>query len=530
MIYRLTILLFFVLAFDCAAQAGNDLFDDTYIHVIEINSVEPLSYSEFHNQLFDSHEPASSNHLIERANFPAVVTIDGAELDSVGVRYKGKSSFEFAYVFGKYPLKLDFNEFISGQEYDGLKKINLHNNLLDVSCMRSKLASEIMQRMGITATRVAYAKVYVNGSYRGLYSLVEQIDKTFVKSNFAPDTTGFLHKAYALSIGPVNVFPGQVTTDEGLAYSAPLKTKKSTGNYQPLRDYIIACNSATDLEFENDVNGIFDLESFIEQQAINMIISDYDHYCAANWNFYMYLDPVENKWYMLPWDYDIGFGTQEINIEDPANANWFNSDACFLNQRLLDIPSLKIRYHEALCEVIKYGMDSLWINNRINEIRDLIDMEVENDPFFWNVSDYNASLNQDHEISGTGSPFDFFSNRGIRDYINQKFEEVRQSLLGVGFNCDEFTTSAKTFFNDAEVRVYPNPVADFIRLENSSNDEIKNILIMNSLGHKVKSINNFDKSSQESCSIDLSNLPSGIYYLKLDGDFETNAIHRILKI
>ena len=523
-----------IVSVNCTAQDGDNIYDDTYIHIVEINSIEPLSYNDFHTELYNSHQAVYWDYSGEKPYFHAVVAIDGNIVDSVGLRYKGISSFEAAPGIEKYALKIDLNEFVSGQSYDGIKKINLNNNIQDVSCMRAKLASEIMNRMGIAAPRVAHAKVYVNGSYRGIYSLVEQIDKTFVRNNYAADSTGYLHKAWGLSIGyGTPTWGGQDTSQLYLSAWSPLKTKQSTNNYQPLREFIDACNNLTDLEFENDVNGMFDLETFIEQQAINMTLSDRDHYCLANWNFYMYLNPEDNKWYMIPWDYDLSFGTQIpwTHIDNPADPNLYNQtsdlfdqDRCLLNRRMFDSPSLKNRYHEALCEVINYGMDSLWINNRIDEIRDLIGTEVENDPFFHNISSYNTYLNDTLFISGTGNwLLDGVSNQGIREYINQRFQEVRQSLLDNGFDCNSATIELdEDGFSNSIINIYPNPAIDIINIDVAGN--LKYEATIFDLQGRIM-IREINKSA-----INIQTLPHGTYLIEIE-DLVTGqkVIEKIIK-
>ena len=38
-------LLCVIISINCTAQDGDNLFEDTYIHIVEINSIEPLSYN-----------------------------------------------------------------------------------------------------------------------------------------------------------------------------------------------------------------------------------------------------------------------------------------------------------------------------------------------------------------------------------------------------------------------------------------------------------------------------------------------------
>ena len=97
--------------------------------------------------------------------------IDGVEIDSVGVRIKGLTS-----VLGMYPpFKLDFNEYVSGQKFDGLKKLNLNNSFTDGTKQRDRLAYQLYRDAGIPAPRTAYAEVYINDEFIYVYLLVSTL-------------------------------------------------------------------------------------------------------------------------------------------------------------------------------------------------------------------------------------------------------------------------------------------------------------------------------------------------------------------
>lgn len=510
--FFLTFILFYQFSF---SQNGNSLFDDTYIHDIRINSLAPYSYQQFHDTLHSSHSKVFSLTDSSLKNYyRASVKIDGVVLDTIGVRYKGNSTFQNADVIGKYPIKLDFNEFVSGQKLDDLKKLNLHNNLLDVSCMRAKLAFEIMKRMGIASPRTAYAKVYINGDYRGLYTMVEQIDKTFVRSNFDPNNTGYLHKSFGFTVGyATSNFSGQDTSDASLAIFMPLKTKKSSQNYQPIRDFVIKANAATDPQFENDIDGVFDLDTFIKQQAVNIVLSDKDHYCTANWNFYMYQNPADNKWYMIPWDYDLAFEAVDGNlILDPADYSSLYDVTSYLTKRMMNIPNLKTQYRKALCEVVTMGMDSIWINKRINTLKNLISTEVENDPHFWSMTNFETYLDQSYTVSASGSNLDGTIIKGIRDYTNKRYAQVVNSLTAHSYTCNLALGIDENDFNliDKHI-VFPNPTEDGAYIMGRELD-VSAIKVYNMLGQSIypNSIKRVDENTVE---LDLSNLRAKTMYI-----------------
>ncbi len=70
-------------------------------------------------------------------------------------------------------------------------------------------------------------------------------------------------------------------------------------------------------------------------------------------------------------------------------------------------------------------------------------------------------------------------------------------------------------FAEANTKLYPNPVKDILNLSFSEHTrKSKSVLIYNSMGSKLKTI----KVSNDNESIDVSRLPSGIYYLRIIGD------------
>src|SRR5688572_23251817 len=114
------------------------------------------------------------------------VEIDGTLMLDCGVKFKGNSSYNNPST--KKPFKIDMNEFVSGQEYDGLKKLNLNNCFKDPSFMREKIMNDFLREHGLYAPRVHYTNVYINNTLWGLYTAVEEVDvKPFLRNNIGDD-------------------------------------------------------------------------------------------------------------------------------------------------------------------------------------------------------------------------------------------------------------------------------------------------------------------------------------------------------
>ena len=156
---------------------GDTLFNSSHIHEINITFTQPNWWDSllYYKQYADSFNLSTQTLM---GNF----IIDGTQIDSVGVKLKGNSSF--GYPGRKKPIKITFNEYVSGKKLEGLTVLNLNNNMLDPTMMREKLLLDFMNKKGLAAPRCTYAKVSYNGQYVGLYKMIEQVDKEFIITHF----------------------------------------------------------------------------------------------------------------------------------------------------------------------------------------------------------------------------------------------------------------------------------------------------------------------------------------------------------
>lgn len=113
---------------------------------------------------------------------------DGELVSNVGVRSKGHSSL-WTVAHSRRPrfsLKIDFNLFNRTRNFRGLKKVNLNNGFTDPTLIRERLAYELFDQMDIPTPRSSFIDLWVNDTHLGVYTMVEQIDRAFLRRHF-PD-------------------------------------------------------------------------------------------------------------------------------------------------------------------------------------------------------------------------------------------------------------------------------------------------------------------------------------------------------
>jgi len=137
------------------------IFDDTRIHDYELhfyisNWADSLTYYYEHGEEY----------------MPAQLTYEGQALDSIGVRYKGNSSYMMARRTPKKPFKFKFDKYKKSQTFFDIKELNFSNCVKDPSFMREKIGYDIVRRY-VPAPRAAYANIYIEGELIGFYVQVE---------------------------------------------------------------------------------------------------------------------------------------------------------------------------------------------------------------------------------------------------------------------------------------------------------------------------------------------------------------------
>jgi spore coat protein CotH len=123
---------------------------------------------------------------------------DGEPYRNVAIRPKGMSSLMSGRENGRMPLKIDFNFFNFAQNFRGIKKLNLNNGFSDPTFIRETIGYELFEQMGLPTPRRAFADVWVNNTHLGLYTIVEQVDKTFLRRNFT-NSEGNLYKPESMA-------------------------------------------------------------------------------------------------------------------------------------------------------------------------------------------------------------------------------------------------------------------------------------------------------------------------------------------
>lgn len=482
--------------FNAQSTAGDILFNDNTIHTININFSQGNYWSLLvANKSFDDSNDTSTY-------IPASVIIDGTLLDSVGIQFKGNSSY-YNYPSNKKPFTLAFNEYIPGQDYDGLKNINLNNMYQDPAFMREKLFLDFCNEKGIYAPRANYAKLYINGSYSGLYLMVERINKTFVKDRFL-ENDGNLFKGDNGNGACADLkYNGPSQTSYYSCYD--LKTNKTTNDWSDLVNLTYQINNTSDMQFRDSLEAVLNTNSFINAWAAYNLFVDFDSYpYRFIHNYYIYHDTASDQFQWIVWDASTAFG-----MDVPGSIASIESTSVLyvtpseddrpLVKRMLDNDTLKANYLNTVCSFANNDFLPAVLNPKIDTLYSRIQNDVYSDPLkMYTDAEFNTNVNSD-----------LGSTPGLKSFISNRSASVLGELTALGFtNCPAITTAAlEDVQNELQITLYPNPVSTTFFIE--GNFEIPSTLeIKDATGKTVYTVKLIGNEQE----INVEELKSGIYF------------------
>jgi uncharacterized protein YceK len=231
----------------------------------------------------------------------------------VGVRFKGNSSLYNANC-SKLPFKLDFDEFedeypaIKNQRFYGFKQLNLKNNYGDQSEMHEIVANELFTDFGLVGANSSFYELYLNvdGSkntandiYYGLYTLVEEIDDTVIKTQYGDDE-GNIYKpeddAATFAAGTYNE-----AEYDWKNYDDDIQDKYADieALYNLIND---SSRTTSPAVWKSNLEAIFNVNIFLKWLAANNVMQNWDTYGVMSHNYYLYNNPATGLFDWIQWD------------------------------------------------------------------------------------------------------------------------------------------------------------------------------------------------------------------------------------
>lgn len=285
----------------------------------------------------------------------ASLSADGFTLEKVGLRYKGNSTYLSTARSLKRSFKVDLNRLDDKGQFHGLKSLTLNCEVLDPTRSREALAYSIYRAAGVPAPRTAFAEVAltVPGKYDkehvGLYTLVETVDKNFLKAHYKTDK-GLLMK-------PERIRGLDYLGEDWARYKDTYQPKRDATKDESKRviDFTKLVNQGTDADFNKDIATYLDVDAFLKYMAVTAVVANLDSFFTLGHNYCLYLHPTTNKFHFIPWDVDLSMGNFAMmgNADQQMDLNLSKPYAqSRLADRLMANKEIAAKYQQVLKEVV----------------------------------------------------------------------------------------------------------------------------------------------------------------------------------
>jgi uncharacterized protein (TIGR03437 family) len=338
-----------------AAQSDAALFDTSIVQEIRLTS-DPDNWQQLRDN-FDKDD-------FYRADF----LWNGAYLQDIGIRSAGAGGGSSL----KPNLALQFNKYDSRARLLGRTSLLLKANNRDASMLREFISLGLMARLGLPVSREAFARVFVNEEYFGLYTIAEEIDESFL-AKVQGQPSGFLYQ-FRPRLGYQFEYLGDNEAEYAALFEA--KTHRSEPQYWRLVDLIRAVNETGDA-FSVTIPYSLDLNGLVKLLAVENYVADSDGILSDSQgmnNYYLLRSLGGAQFAFLPGDADSSLNGADRPITKGIETN-------ILARNAYAVPALKQLYLETLQQagIVAGGGDG-WMHTEIQRLANLIGEDARLDP------------------------------------------------------------------------------------------------------------------------------------------------------
>lgn len=318
---------------------------------------------------------------LTKAEIPATMVVDGITYPGVGIRFKGQTSYQQIPASQKKSFSVSLDYSIAGQDLMGFNSLNLNNNFEDPSFLR-EIFYETMIKKHIPAAKTSCIKLYINDENWGLYTNVQQLNRSFYKewfsssagSNWRSYPKSGLLTPYGDGAGALNYLgPDSASYQEEYA----LKSFKKTNPWEDLISACDALNNTTLTNLPSVLPAKLDIDRTLWFLASEILFSDDDSYIRnGRMDYFAYWEKETGR--ITPLEYD---GNAVMNPNNKTWSPFYHADSVNypLMNRLFAISSYRQRYLAHFRTLMKECFTSSVADSIIDDYKTQIDTIVQND-------------------------------------------------------------------------------------------------------------------------------------------------------
>ena len=360
-------------------------------------------------------------------NFPWVhtdMTVEGKTIKDAAFRYKGNGSYSPQAGMHR-SIKVKADMFGGKGDWDGLQTINFNSGGRDPSRTREAMSFAIFRLAGVPASRTAYAEVRYTvpglheNAYGGLFTVIENVNKAFLKQALPPGT-GLLMKPERIA-GGVGYYG-----ENWASYTPYYRPEREATPAEAARviEFARLVNGSTVEEFRSKIESFLDVDEFMRFLAVHALIHARDSFLSGQHNFFIYLDPKDNRFRFIPWDEDGsmsngqgggrgGFNSTMGALGTNLMAPWSNNNP--LAYWLLDDPKMAARYQAVVRDIVAKVFNRAALIPLVEKLETVVDQPLT-------LEETAMQSRREYEGGGRGGT--------PRSFLEERFIAVQAQMAG----------------------------------------------------------------------------------------------------
>ena len=313
---------------------------------------------------------------------PADLIVDGKVYRSVGVRFRGSSSYFTVQNEKKsFNIAVDYED--DKQRLYGYKTLNLLNGHSDPSFLREILYSRIATNY-IPAPKANFVKLVINGESWGIYVNSQQFNKDFLDEWFG--TRDGVRWKVPPGRNSGLVYNGDQPSAYQQSYQLKTRAEEAPNAWQDLINLCAVLERTPDDQLESALSMVFNIDRALWFLALENVFIDNDGYFSRASDYALYQDPM-GRFHLLPHD-----SNETFRFAGGGGPNSWQTEGQMLSpvsqendmmrpviSRLLAIPHLRARYLAHLRTIANEWLDWDVLQPIIAEYQSLVDTEVKAD-------------------------------------------------------------------------------------------------------------------------------------------------------
>ncbi|KAF9903076.1 hypothetical protein EC991_004250 [Linnemannia zychae] len=380
--------------------------------------------------------------------------------ENITLQTAGKSSKEHSKQSFKFKFDTDYN-----QTFFSRPNIKLRSMVQDPAMIREKLYIDVLNSVGVPTQQGAWVRLFVNNRPYGLYLMVDDIKKSFLKQTVHAGDAGIERGSLVQMNAWIEqadlVYKGPTTAD----YCATCYTSQNTGRFSteadPLKELITFMKDLQDFDptatadpiaYWNDSR--LDLDGFLRCMALEYLMGAFDMYWYSGSNYFMYRNPTlgtlssGGRWQWLPTDMDGTFGSGYPTSTLPSYKNYADfavrGQHPLVQKLILQSPPIQAKFEQILKEIVSTVFKPEAMNPRAEAYHRMLTADAQ-----WDLSLTRPSTGKNNN----------FTFADFTDNLRQKTRNMQSGVLPWIANMSTLVSTELSFTIPAGVadRVIPPP-------------------------------------------------------------------------